>query len=294
MEIFGGNRTTQHTLTSPGLDIWIDSRPQGGQAGGDIHYFSMCGSGRVVRLALADVSGHGPTVDRTAQWLRGLMRKHINLLDQRRFARAINRELAAQPNDDGHFATVLLLTYFAPTQHLIICNAGHPRPLWYRRRLDQWVVLTHDAPDLGDSIRESRGTYLLRPVANLPLGVVEETDYVQFAAKLEIGDLLLAYTDALLEARNPQGQQLQEEGLLHLLRDVRGTDPQLIARAVLARLDQWRGTSDAEDDQTLIVLHHSGSKPPPFTVTQLLRSAIRMLGFRPAPHPRGSAADAPS
>ena len=95
-----------------------------------MHYISTCGAGYVTRLALADIAGHGESVDGLAIALRKLMRKYINTLDQTRFATALNRELMASPKQ-GPFATALLLTYFAPTRHLIICNAGHGRPLRY-------------------------------------------------------------------------------------------------------------------------------------------------------------------
>ena len=263
MEIIGGNQAVQQALTSPGMDIWIDSRPLGGNAGGDMHYFSMCGSGRVTRLAVADVSGHGDEADQTARWLRTLMRKYINLLDQRRFARAVNQEFVAR-QETGRFATVLLLTYFEPTDHLVICNAGHPRPLWYSQRSSTWHILDPETKDLGPSIRTARARYHGQSVANLPLGVVDSTQYVQFSVNLAPGDIVLAYTDAFIEARNAQDQQLGEEGLLKLVRDIQpppgdAAQPQEMARAVHSRLDHWRGGVPAEDDQTLIVLSHNGS-----------------------------------
>lgn len=66
MEITGSNRTLRQTVRAPGLDLWIDSRPLGTGGGGDVHYVSTCGAGYVTRLALADVSGHGESVDRLA------------------------------------------------------------------------------------------------------------------------------------------------------------------------------------------------------------------------------------
>ena len=221
LEIFGGNRTVQHALASPVLDVWIDSRPCAGARGGDLHYISLCGSGRVTRFIVADISGHGPDMDELARWLRKLARRHINLLDQTRFARALNRDFADKVGD-GQFATVLLATYFAPTYHLIVCNAGHPRPLWYSQRAAGWQLLDQAAADAGPSIRTERARYMLSPVANLPLGVIEPTEYRQFAAKLEIGDLVIIYTDAMTEARNPAGEMLGERGLLELAQRAAG------------------------------------------------------------------------
>jgi hypothetical protein len=215
LEVFSGNRAAQHVLASPGLDVWIDSRPCAGARGGDLHYVSLCGSGRVTRFIVADISGHGPVMDKLAQCLLRLARRHINLLDQTRFARALNKDFADKVGG-GRFATVLLATYFAPTHHLIVCNAGHPRPLWFSHRAAGWQFLDQAAASAGPSIRAERVRYRLSPVANLPLGIIEPTEYQQFAAKLEPGDLVIIYTDAMTEARNPAGEILGDRGLLGL------------------------------------------------------------------------------
>jgi len=279
MEIIGGNQARVSALSSPGLDVWIDSRPLAGHAGGDLHYFSMCGSGRVTRLAVADISGHGPGMDQIAKWLRSLMRKHINLLDQTRFARAINKEFVRSGADD-YFATILLVTYFAPTDHLIVCNAGHPRPIWYNSRTRTWQLLGADLTDSGPSIRQAKGTYLLKPVSNLPLGVIEPTDYHQFAVHLDLGDLVLIYTDALIEAMNARHEPLGEQGLLDLARSIPLTEPRDFGARLLDRVAEYAGHAPQTDDQTLIVLRHNASDPPAVTLGQALRTLTKMIGLR--------------
>jgi len=256
----------------------VASRPFKGSVGGDVHYFSMCGSGRVTRVAMADVSGHGLEADQTAQRLRKLMRKYINLLDQTRLAQAMNREFP-QTGDLPGFATVLFVTYFAPTDHLIICNAGHPRPIWFRRQTGRWQVLQQGIPDRGPSIRAEKATYLLRPVANLPLGIIESTDYHQFDVKLEKDDLVIIYSDALIEAPNPQGVRLEEEGLRCLAGQIQISGPEQVGRALLGKVDEWRGHTAPRDDETIIVLHHNASDPPKISVAQALKSGMKMLGL---------------
>jgi serine phosphatase RsbU (regulator of sigma subunit) len=273
MELVGGNRVVRQALTAPGLDVWLDSRPFKAEAGGDVHYFSRCGSGRVTRLAIADVSGHGKAADQMALWLRGLMRKYINLLDQTGFAQAINREFAAG-TEDATFATAMLMTYYAPTNHLIVCNAGHPRPLWYDSRKRQWKWLDAQVPEPGPSLREARGTYLLRPVHNLPLGVIEPTDFVQFAVNLSMHDLVVVYTDGISEARNPARKMLGEDGLLQLVQETALSEPARFGADLLDKIDAWREGRPADDDQTLIVLRRNEEALPRPT----LRSAMGLLG----------------
>lgn len=279
MEVLGGNQVTRNALSSPGLDIWVESHPVQGDVGGDVHYFSMCGSGRVTRLAIADVSGHSPGMDKTAKWLRDLMRKNINLLDQTKFARAINREFTQRSQSD-YFATVLLVTYFAPTDHLVICNAGHPRPIWYTRRTNRWKPLDHETLDAGPSIREAEGTYRLAPISNLPLGIIDPTPYHQFSVKLEKGDVVVMYTDALIEVLNSRDRLLGESGLLGLLEELGPEQPERLVSAILSRIDEWRAHRMPEDDQTLIVLHHNASEAPAMTVNQAFQALTKLIGLR--------------
>ena len=88
MEVWGGNRATERCFQLPGMSISLYSHPYGhDSSGGDVYYLSSCAAGRLTRLLLADVSGHGSTVSGIAIGLRDLMRKNINRIRQTRFVR---------------------------------------------------------------------------------------------------------------------------------------------------------------------------------------------------------------
>ena len=283
MEIVGGNSAVAQSVRTPGLDMYVQSWPHHGDVGGDIHYFSVCGSGRVTRLAIADVSGHGAEASEAAVWLRGLMRKHINVLDQREFARQINRELLAGGArfGPGRFVTAALMTYFAPTGHLIVCNGGHPPPLWYSAPAARWSLLTPDTPDRGPGLEAETARYLGRRVSNLPLGVIDGTDYVQFAVKLSPGDLVVVYTDGLAEARNPAGQMLGLRGLLDVAAAAGAdTDILRLSQRLMEAVMEYRGGQVADDDLTMVVMRHSADRPAMPTLRGLMRALPRLLGFR--------------
>ena len=60
MEVWSGSQLTTQGVAFGGLDAWVYSKPFGGaKQGGDIYYASSCATGRITRLLLADVSGHG-------------------------------------------------------------------------------------------------------------------------------------------------------------------------------------------------------------------------------------------
>jgi phosphoserine phosphatase RsbU/P len=277
MEIVNGNRAARRTIVAPGLDIWIDSRPLGAE-GGDVHYVSTCGGGYVTRVALADVAGHGESVDRFAIVLRKLMRKYINTLDQTRFAAALNRELMASPKR-GPFATALLLTYFAPTRHLIICNAGHGRPLRYSARRREWDYLDLKSAGTCPSLKASRARYHLERLANLPLGVLEPIDYQQFAVQLDVGDLVILCTDGITESVDEAGAMLSEQGLLSIA-DRLGRDHGVdLGERLLDAIDVRRGQSSVADDQTLIVMRHNQTPPPRLSLSRTARTLGKMIGL---------------
>ncbi len=267
MEVWGGNEAIDNAISVPGIDAFISSKPYHGDAGGgDIHYVSMCGGGRISRFAIADIAGHGATVSDLADRLRSLMRKYINTLDQTRFARALNRDFSHLARD-GRFATALLATYFAPTDHLIICNAGQPRPMWYHAPTRSWEVLDPSMPQRAAE------------VVNLPLGVIEPTHYEQFAVKLARGDLVLIYTDALVEAMNAAGSLLGEKGLLELVRRMNVDEPHLLNQRLRAAVAEYHGGAAAADDETLLVLHHNAADPPRQSVGQKMHVMAKMLGL---------------
>src|SRR5271169_1280341 len=145
MEVWGGSQLTTRGVAFGGLDAWVYSKPYGdAQHGGDVYYASSCATGRITRLLLADVSGHGNAVADTAADLRTLMRRFVNRLDQTEFVRLLNQQFAILPRT-GAFATAIVTTFFEPSRRLTVCNAGHPRPLLYRSAQRQWDFLGSNA-----------------------------------------------------------------------------------------------------------------------------------------------------
>src|ERR1700693_2630184 len=174
MEVWGGNQLTARGVEFGGLEVWVYSKPFGeSQSGGDVYYASSCATGRISRLLLADVAGHGHSVAATAAELRTLMRRFVNRLDQSQVVRLLNQQFAALSRN-GSFATAIVTTFFAPSRRLTVCNAGHPRPLLYRSAQRQWRLLGHVEPT-APSARSAPSA-----PSNLPLGILDESKYEQF------------------------------------------------------------------------------------------------------------------
>lgn len=269
MEIWGGTMAADEAVSAPGLDVFVRAEPyHGDEAGGDVHYLSMCGAGNITRFLVADVAGHGRQVADLAGSLRTLVRRHINRVDSSKLARSLNDEFGRLSNG-GRFATAVSCTYFAPTDQLIVVNAGHPRPLWYSAEADAWQLLDAGSDDVDDAGPK-----------NLPLGVVGGTGYQQIAVTLGRGDVVLLYTDALMEAADSTGKQLGEQGLLELARTTRVDQPSCVSRQLLQAVTAYRGGAPAEDDVTLVAIHHNASDPPTPSMGEMVATVAKMLGLK--------------
>jgi serine phosphatase RsbU (regulator of sigma subunit) len=262
MEIWGGNEPFDAAVAMSGLDAWVYCRPYKEAAGGgDIYYVSSCATGRITRLLVADVSGHGVSACDPAGSLRSLMRQYVNFIDQTAFVREMNRRFAADAKA-GCFATAIVTTFFAPTGELSLCNAGHPPPFIYRARTGEWEVLEKEVRDRN---------------ANVPLGLLDLTEYEQFEATLEAGDLVMCYTDSCIESNGPDGQMLGVNGLLGLLRGMNRTEPAQLIREVLGAINAQREGNLKDDDVTVLVFRANGLGRTVSLKNKLLAPA-RVLG----------------
>jgi len=269
LEVWGGSTGIDSSVGVTGLDVWAFSQPADDVAGGDLYFVSMCACAEVSRFLVADVTGHDAEAAKVASRLRRLMRKHINKPDQTRLARALNHDFDGMARH-GKFATAVLATFFPPSRHLIICNAGHPRPLLYQASSQRWSLLDPDEPDAVEDL------------GNLPLGVAGDSLYRQFALPLERDDLVLVYTDGLTEARTAEGQMLGESGVLDLVRRIDVQDTGDFLASLRTALDALVGDSLRADDVTMILLRANGEQPPRQSITQKLRVTAKMLGLLPA------------
>ncbi len=265
MEVWGGSQLTDEGVEFGGLSLWVYSKPYGQAArGGDVYYASSCATGRITRLLLADVSGHGKEVASTAADLRILMRRFVNHLDQGEFVKVLNRQFASLAQA-GTFATAVVTTFFAPTRRLTICNAAHPRPLLYRAKSREWNLLTQSIAGEGGGPR------------NIPLGIFDSAEYENFDVELEPGDCLLKYTDALIESRDANGEDLGEDGLLRIVRLLGDVKPEKLIETLVKEIAERYPENLTADDVTLLVLRANGTEKR-HAFRDMLRAQMRMIG----------------
>ena len=87
------------------------------------------------------------------------------------------------------------------------------------------------------------------------LGIVEWGNYRQGSIRVEEGDLLILFSDGVLEAMNPAHEPFGEHRLLHAIRECVTDKPREIQGAVHGALCAHVGGDGHEknDDRTLII-----------------------------------------
>ncbi len=208
----------------PGLRSVVRYLPasRASRVGGDWYITAEMPGGNVL-LAIGDVAGHGLAAAAGMARLRGaLAGLAFTGAPPGRLVGWLNdlvRHVAAE-----HTASVMT-GYFDPaTRVLTWAQAGHPPPVLVRHG---WA----------------------RPLPQ-PAGVLLGAgcgEYSEATLQLEAGDLLLLYSDGLVERRD----RSIEDGLDTLCAAARRTsDPERVIPAVLGAL----GTTDPEDDTCLVAL----------------------------------------
>jgi phosphoserine phosphatase RsbU/P len=245
-EVWGGNNIADELLKLPGLVGLVHSKPvEPATSGGDVYHVSVCDKRVLSRVVLADVAGHTEAVARISTRLRMLVKKYINTFDQSALMRGINEAFYRQNEDLAQYATAVVLSHDCRTGELIFTSAGHPPTLWYHASQKEWGWLC------------GRTTDSVKTFEGLPLGLAHGTEYEQTRVRLAGGDLLILYTDGITECANKTDKELGYEGLSDLLRGLPVEPSIATASALVAAVEQFRGSTPCRDDQSVIVLQQT-------------------------------------
>jgi sigma-B regulation protein RsbU (phosphoserine phosphatase) len=86
------------------------------------------------------------------------------------------------------------------------------------------------------------------------VGLLSEASYPAALARLEPGDLLLLYTDGVVECESPSGEELGEEGLAEIVAAEALLPAPALCDRILDAADGRRAGGPREDDMTVVVM----------------------------------------
>ncbi|HEV8578765.1 MAG TPA: PP2C family protein-serine/threonine phosphatase [Thermoanaerobaculia bacterium] len=214
------------------LDLAAASLPAT-EVGGDYYEFFEAGESRIV-VVIGDVAGHGLASGLLLSGVRScLYLLEENLTSPVQVLERLNH-MVRRTTDKRTYVTLLCAVLDRAEDVLSVVSAGHP------------PVLHHDPRS---------GSFDEVGVGAPPLGTFLETEYRTVQRPLATGDLLVFYTDGLVEACNAHGQ---EYGAARLQRAVARAAASRTARevrdAILGDLSNFKGDQEQADDLTLVVV----------------------------------------
>lgn len=90
------------------------------------------------------------------------------------------------------------------------------------------------------------------------LGPSPNAVYGRRAAKMEPGDLLLLYTDGIVEAHDLRGREFGLDRVRRILLDYRKRSARETVEKLMSTVRQFSAGRAAEDDRTVVVIRRTG------------------------------------
>jgi len=201
------------------------------ELGGDCYDFVPLAHDRLA-ITVGDASGKGVSAALMISSVQSSLRTALAFSgrDLATVLRVVNRQLYASSLAD-RYATVFHADFDAATGTLRYVNAGHNPPTVIRRD----------------------GSVIWLETGGAPLGMFRDSEYQEGSVQLNPGDLVVAYTDGVIEAANRDGDEWGVEGLQRAARENSTRCADDIVDAIFTSMDAHsRGLQ--MDDATVSVM----------------------------------------
>ena len=203
------------------------------EVGGDYYDYLFHDDGRL-DLVIADVSGHNVGAALIMSEARTMIRsrsgQYSNPDD---LLRELNQFLYEDLTRAELFITLFYLQYRPDTRVVEYASAGHSPTLLWQAAHNQCLRLDPEG---------------------LIVGVKKDFPYEKDSYKLASGDVLLLYTDGLIEAANEEDELFGEQRLAGLLKENHHLQPQDLINYIVDQVRLFSGHQNFTDDVSMIVL----------------------------------------
>ena len=151
-----------------------------------------------------------------------------------RIMQSINESLC-RGNESNMFVTFFIGVLDLPTGIMRYCNAGHNPPL---------IVKC-------DSIES------LPAKANMPLGVIDDKDYLLQQICVEPETMIVLYTDGLTEAKSLNSQRLGFKRTLEAVKECRDATAMQLIDTLTQKVNAFVDGAEPSDDLTLLAIRYT-------------------------------------
>ena len=202
--------------------------------GGDVYDFLDYGPGRTA-LAVGDVSGKAAPAALYAALVSGILRSLApQHLSPAAMLEALNDQLQERKLD-AQYVTMLMAVWDDSNQTLQIANAGSVQPVF--------VSTTPAGPEVKTIQAEG-----------FPLGLFPNAEYEEFTISTQPGDLIVFFSDGIVDAVNASGEMFGNDRLNAVLQCECHPTAASTVEAILKAVSDFQSGTDHFDDETVVVL----------------------------------------
>lgn len=223
----------QHVPGLPGLDIatgYFASK----EVNGDFYDLFHLENGQLL-IALGDAAGKGISACLFSLGLRSMIRSVATVeTDLSQLVRKVNDLYILDAHESSTFSTLWLGLYDPEKRRLTYCSQGHP-PALLRRGADLQELWT----------------------GGIALGAQKLDTIPTKHISLQKGDLLLIYSDGVIEAHDPDQQLFGKHRLNELILRKKAETAQQMSDRLIEEIHLFSHGAPQHDDITLIVLRIS-------------------------------------
>ncbi len=227
----------EHEVRFHNYDIYGVSLPDRVVGGDFFDYLHASGDRDRLAVVIGDAASKGLSAAAQALYVSGALRMGIEY--QTKLSTMMSRLnlLVNRTFDAEHFISMVFAEFTDSDNGLVFyANAGHSNPILLRGDTDQAEMLRATGQILGPFPGEKY-----------------RTEYTL----MNRGDILLLYTDGIVEATNERKEMYGEQRLIHKLRELKLKTPREICQLILEDVQVYNRLVEYSDDKTLVVIRRS-------------------------------------
>ncbi len=215
----------------PGIQISTIWSPAAGVCG-DCYDVIVSRKDRV-SFMLTDIAGKGINSTMIMVMVRSMLRLVVNTTQSAaKILTWVNKGICGESFSSDHFGSAMLMNYNPETKEIQFSVGG------------SIPVYRYDS---------AAGSFSQISVNDEPIGVEKTTEYKDYVQKLNSGDIIVAYTDGVVETLNEGGQPYSSESLLKLIGANHDKSSKDLTKLVKDDIKKFSGSAAQHDDETLLL-----------------------------------------
>ena len=215
----------------PNTAISIISVPARGVSG-DYYDIIMHKDGKVSVL-ICDVAGKGVPASLVMVMIRSIVHLIIGRIKgTEQVLNWVNTGIYGSVEIE-HYATMSLLTYNPGNGGMEYSNAGHHPFIIFRKQSNKIETMDTEG---------------------LPVGIEPSARYKQKNTTLNKGDIVIAYTDGIIEAMDTEGKQYGYDTLVNMVKSNTDCTTEELKNLINKDLEEFTRGAKQHDDQTMIII----------------------------------------